>query len=278
MRVSTVLLWLASQALASRSLSLAERDLSTVSGVLQNVQSDIQNVDSAVKTGGTDPEPLLKASNALVKTLKDSKTKVDGSNDLRLTDAVKLTQTVQDTTKSAQDLVDNLKAMRGTIEKLGYCDAVRTQTSSINDGSQALIKSVISKVPEEAQDIASQLSAGLVKVLKQVQEDFSEQNCKNSAGAAKPSDNDQPTSSPPATGASTPVTSSPYGTSTSTSSNAAETTAAPKSCSCCPTATGTGGMTMGPSGTNSPPVPAGAARAAFAPAGALALAVAALVM
>ncbi|KAG6017863.1 hypothetical protein E4U54_001777 [Claviceps lovelessii] len=280
MRVTTVLLWLASRAMASRSLSLAERDLGTVSGVLQNVQSDIQNVDSAVKAGGTDPEPLLKASNALVKTLKDSKTKVDGSNDLGLTDAVKLTQPVQDTTKSAQDLVDNLKAMRGTIEKLGYCDAVRTQTSSINDGSQALIKSVISKVPEEAQDIAAQLSAGLVKVLEQVQEDFSAQNCKNSAGAAKPSGNDQPTSSPTAAGSSTPAASSPYGTSTSTStsSNAAETTAAPISCSCCPAATGTGGMTMSPSSTNSPPVPAGAARAAFAPAGALALALAALVM
>ncbi|KAG6008167.1 hypothetical protein E4U21_004925 [Claviceps maximensis] len=269
MKFSAFLVCLASQALARRSLPLAERDLQTITGVLQNVQSDIQSLDSAVKAGGTDPEPMLKASNTLIKTIKDSKSKVDGSSELTLTDAVKLTQAVQDMTKVSQDLVDNLKTMKATIEKLGYCDAVRTQTSSINDESQALIKSVVSKVPEEAQDIAGQLSAGLVKVLKQVEDDFSAQNCKNSGGAG----NMPPPSGPAST----------YGSSSSSSSNGAATTAAPEysySPTAIPTptstatATGTGGMTMGPSTTH--PVTAGAA--AFAPAGALALAVAALVM
>ncbi|KAG5984183.1 hypothetical protein E4U55_005796 [Claviceps digitariae] len=277
MKFSAVLVCLASQAMARRSLTLAERDSSTISGVLQNVQSDIQNLDSAVKAGVTDPEPLLKASNALVKTLRDSKAKVDSSSDLTLTDAVKLTQPVQDMAKTSQDLVDNLKAMRGAIEKLGYCDAVRTQTASINDGSQALIKSVVSKVPQEAQDIASQLSAGLVKILNQAQDDFSETNCKNSAGTGnmKPSGGDQPkaTSVPSGTASmSTAMASTP-----SSSSSAADTTIAPTyAASCSPTVTGTGGMTAGPSSTSSPPVTAGAA--AFAPAGALALAVAAFVV
>ncbi|KAG5953602.1 hypothetical protein E4U53_004558 [Claviceps sorghi] len=281
MKFSAVLICLASQALARRTMLLAERDFSTISSVLQNVQSDIKSLDSAVKAGGTDPEPLLKASNALIKTLKDSKTKVDGSSNLALTDAVKLTQPVQDMTNLSQDLVDNLKTARSSIEKLGYCGAVRTQTSKINDESQALIKSVVGKVPQEAQDIATQLSAGLVKVLSQVQDDFSEKNCKDSAGAAKPAGGDQPAavaaSQPKATSAptaATAVASAPgdsYG-----SGNAAPTTAAPETSHAgSPAPTGTGAMTMGPSSTTAP-VTAGAA--VFAPAGAVAFAIAALAM
>ncbi|KAG5989752.1 hypothetical protein E4U52_005290 [Claviceps spartinae] len=166
--VSFCLAALASQAVAHQSLYLNGRDFSAVSDSLSTIKSNIESLNAAVKAGGTDPAPLLKASNTLIQSIKRSKEKIDGSSELALTDAVKLTQPVQDMAKLSHDLVDNLKAMRGTIEKLGYCEAVRTQTSSINDGSQALIKSVVSKVPQEAQDIASQLSSGLVKILASV--------------------------------------------------------------------------------------------------------------
>ncbi|KAG5927213.1 hypothetical protein E4U42_002441 [Claviceps africana] len=282
MKFSAVLVCLASQALASGSSPLAERDFDTVSDVLQHVQSDIQGLDSAVKAGGTDPEPLLKASNALIQTLKDSKTKVDGSSDLALTDAVKLTQPVQDMTKVSQDLVDDLSKVKSTIEKLGYCDAVRMQTSKINDGSQALIKAVVGKVPQEAQDIASQLSAGLVKILKQAQDDFSEQNCKgSSAGAAKqPAGGDHQATggAAPQTPATHASTSAPASANPETPTAVAEASHACMCSSPAPTptgmGTGTGAMTARPSSTNPVPVTAGAAL--FAPAGAVAFAFAAL--
>ncbi|KAG6041475.1 hypothetical protein E4U41_004052, partial [Claviceps citrina] len=167
MKFSAVLVCLASQALAQTSSPVSRRDLSTVSGVLDSIKSEIQKLDAAVKAGGTDPEPLLKASNALIQSIKDGKTKADGSGELTLTDAVQLTQPVQDMAKLSQDLVDNLTAMRSTIEKLGYCGAVRTETTSINEGSQALMKAIVGKVPEEARDIAGQMTGPLVKTLQQ---------------------------------------------------------------------------------------------------------------
>ncbi|KAG6091386.1 hypothetical protein E4U30_007048 [Claviceps sp. LM220 group G6] len=268
--VSFCLAALASQAVAHQSLYLNGRDFSAVSDSLSTIKSNIESLNAAVKAGDTDPAPLLKASNTLIQSIKQSKEKIDGSSELALTDAVKLTQPVQDMAKLSQDLVDNLKAMRGTIEKLGYCEAVRTQTSSINDGSQALIKSVVSKVPQEAQDIASQLSSGLVKILAQAQEDFSDKNCKNSAaGAAEPSDGAQPSS---ATITGAPAATSVLG-SEPPNSSVVYSTAAPET-SCTPAASGTGGIIMGPTRTDSPVVSAGAV--VFAPAGALALAAAIL--
>ncbi|KAG6299421.1 hypothetical protein E4U09_008180 [Claviceps aff. purpurea] len=270
MRFALVSFCLASQAVAHKSLDLTGRDFSAVSDSLSTIKSSIESLNNAVKAGGTDPAPLLKASNTLIQSIKHSKDKIDGSSELALTDAVKLTQPVQDMAKLSQDLVENLKAMRDTIEKLGYCEAVRTQTSSINDGSQALIKSVVSKVPQEAQDIANQLSSGLVKILAQAQEDFSDKNCKNSApGAAKPSGGALPstiTGAPPATSA--PGSGPP-------NSSAVYSPAAPET-SCTPAVSGTGGMNMGPTRTDSPAVSAGAV--VFAPAGGLALAVAILAM
>ncbi|QPH02753.1 hypothetical protein C2857_006969 [Epichloe festucae Fl1] len=273
MKFSAAMLCFAAEALA---LSVFERDASAVTGVLDNVKSEVQKLDTAVKSGGNDPDALLKASNSLIQALKSGKTKVDGLSELALTDAVTLTTPVQDLTKVSQTLVEDLKSIRGNLEKQGLCEVVRTQTTSINDQSQNLIKAVVSKVPEEARDIANQLSAGLVKVLKQSQDDFSEQNCKNSGGAKPPGGGSSGSSS------AAPASSGPASTTASApaSSGAPTTTAAATTTTCTTgsahTGTGTGGLPVGPTGTSSPPVTAGAA--SFAPAGALALAVAALVM
>lgn len=272
MKFSLALACLAAEAIAYQPLAV--RDISTITGVLNNVKTSLQNLDSAVKSATDDPAPLLKASNALLDTLKSGKTKVDGTSDLSLTDAVSLTQPVQDLTKLGQTLADDLKGIRTKVEKLGECDVVRTQISSINSGSQALIKSVVSKVPEEARDIANQLSAGLTKVLEQSQADFSEANCKNSGGGGGGSPTSAPgggSSSAPAGGASTTAaapgtTSAPAGGDV-TSAPAGGVTSAP----------GTG-VTVVPTGTAGSPPVVTAGAAIFAPAGALAFAVAALVV
>lgn len=284
MKFSAAMLCFAAEALA---LTVFERDASAVTGVLDNVKSEVQKLDTAVKSGGNDPQALLKASNSLIQAIKSGKTKVDGMSELSLTDAVTLTTPVQDLTKISQNLVEDLKSIRGNLEKQGLCQVVRTQTTDINDQSQSLIKAVVSKVPEDAREIANQLSAGLVKVLKQSQDDFSEQNCKNSNGAAPASSSAPAASSAPASSSGPATSANPTSTSTSapTSASAPASSAAPTATTSCTTGsgpvgtgtvTGTGGLPVGPTGTSSPPVTAGAA--AFAPAGALVLAVAALVM
>lgn len=249
------------------------RDLKTITDVLSSVQSGLQKVDDTLKAFNNDKAPLLQASNDLVSTLKDGKTKVDGSGPLVLTDAISLTGPVQTLTKLGQTLGTDLLDRRAVIEKLGECGTVRTQISDISSSSQGLIDAVVSKIPPEAQDIAKQLSAELIKLLKKSQDDFSESNCKNSSGgggsppaSSAPPSGGNPSSAPAGSPSSAPAASQPA----STAPPAGGASSAPA---------GTAKPTIVPSGApSSPPVVITAGAAAHAPVGVLAVAIAAMLL
>uniref|UniRef100_A0A1Y1NHS9 Cell wall protein n=1 Tax=Photinus pyralis TaxID=7054 RepID=A0A1Y1NHS9_PHOPY len=236
--------------------------LSTIQSVLTSVGNGIDSLDSAAKSFSGDVDAVKSKADALDSALKDGKTKVDASSDLTLTDALGLTDPVQALTKKGQSLADNFKAKRSDVETAGACGTVRTELKDINDNSQALIKSVVSKVPKDAQSIAASLAAGLTKVLNQAQDDFSESNCKNSGGSSGSSSK---TGGASQTSAAAPTTAAPSGGQTSASAPA--TTLAPTSAA--PSGNGT-------TGGNPPPVTAGASF--LAPAGALVMAVAAALL
>lgn len=258
-------------ALAVNTNFLVDRDASTVTGILSNVKKNLEALDSAVKSYSGDKAPLLKASNTLISTLKDGKTKVDASSELSLDDAVTLTGPVKDLTKTGQGLADDLKAFKPTVEKEGECSLVRTQVGNVNDASQALIKAVVGKVPQEAQQIAQQLSAGLIQVLKDSVAEFNEQNCKDSGNGGSPSGGASTSAAaPPTGGASTSAGPAPTG--------ADSTSVAPGTPTPTPIETPTAGGPSQPSGTEPPVVTAGAAHMAPLGAGAAALAAAALML
>ncbi|TQV92984.1 cell wall protein [Cordyceps javanica] len=253
-------------ALAMNTNVVVPRDASTITSILSDVKKNLESLDSAVKSYSGDKSTLLKASNDLVSVLKDGKTKVDGSAELELNDAVTLTGPVQDLSKSADALVADLKNFRATVEKEGECVLVRTQVGNVNDASQALLKAVVAKVPQEAQQIASQLSAPLTKDLQDSVDAFSEENCKDSGNGGGSPTGSTPSSSAagsssaaPTGSASTPATPAPQ---PSKSSSAAGTVSASSS--------------SGPVSTGPPVVTAGAA--AIAPLGIAGIAAAALLL
>lgn len=257
-------------ALAATGVAAAvvERDGKLVNGVIADVQSGIEKLDSTVKSYSGDKGPLVSASEALVSSIKSGKTKVDGSGDLSQDDALALITPVQDLTKASETLVNDLKSKRDQVEKAGECDTVRGQLQQISSNSDALVKSIVSKVPEALQGTAASLSAGVKKQLDAANEDFSEANCKNASGGGSTSTQGGggSTSSAPGTETSAPAT--------ETSAPATE-TSAPATESGSATGTPTGGET--PTATNTPPViTAGAA--AFAPAAALAAVAAAFAL
>ncbi|EFZ03942.1 hydrophobic surface binding protein A family protein [Metarhizium robertsii] len=236
--------------------------ITVIQGVLTSVGSGIEGLDSAATGFNGDVDAVKSKADALVSAIKSGKTKVDGSSDLTLTDALGLTDPVQSLTKKGQSLADNFKAKRSDVEKAGACDTVRTELSDINTNSKALIDAVVSKVPKDAQTIAQSLAAGLTKVLNQAQDDFSESNCKNSGGSGGSSSK---TGGASATSAAAPTTAAATGGHSSASAPA--TTLAPTSAA--PSGNGT-------TGGNPPPVTAGASF--LAPAGALVMAVAAALL
>ncbi|OAA36635.1 cell wall protein [Metarhizium rileyi] len=151
-----------------------------VKAVLESVEGAITSLNTAAKSFDGNVDAVKSKSEALVSTLKAGKSKIDGSSDLTLTDALGLTTPVQALTKKGQSLADDFKARRSDVEKAGACGTVRSQLTEINTNSEALIKSVVGKVPKDAQSVAQTLASGLTKVLKQAEGDFSEENCKDS--------------------------------------------------------------------------------------------------
>lgn len=243
--------------LAAAAGTYAQSDV--LNPIFTKVGSAIDDLATAAGSFNGDVAPVKSKADALVATIKSGVTTASGSKDLDLNGALGLTTPVQGLTKKGQALADAFKAKLSDVQKAGACGTVRTELSDINTNSQALIKAVVSKVPEAAQSIAQQLADGLTKVLNQAQSDFSEANCKDSGSPSGSKTGGSSQTSAPAT-------------KTGGQTSAPGTTLAPTT-----TAAPTGGN--GGNGTatgTTPPITAGAAF--LAPAGALVMAVAAALL
>ncbi|KAG5918200.1 hypothetical protein E4U53_004110 [Claviceps sorghi] len=194
-----------STAVAVIAAAGAYADLQTVQSVLSSVSNGIEDLNTAAQGFNGDVNAVKSKADNLVAAIKKGKSTVDASSDLTLTDALGLTDPVGDLTKKGQTLLATFKAKRSDVERAAACDTVRSELRDINDNSQALIKSVVSKVPKDAQTVADTLASGLTRVLAQAQEDFSEANCKNSGAATKTGESPQTAAPGNTAGASEPA-------------------------------------------------------------------------
>ena len=244
--------------------------VSTVEDVISKAESGVNALDAAGKAFNGDVAAVKSKGDSLVATLKSGKTTVDGLKDgsIKLTDAVALAGPVQSLAKAGTQLRNDFKAKISEIEKAKACSTVRTELGDINDASQALIKSITSKVETDAQSTAATLAKQITDVLSQAQADFSEQNCKDGSSSG---------SSAPSSGASQ-TSAAPSGTGAAPSGSAPSSAAAPSgSGEPCHVCEGNGGNGTAPSNPGtSAPVTAGASF--LAPAGALAVAIAAALL
>ncbi|ORY72109.1 hydrophobic surface binding protein A-domain-containing protein [Pseudomassariella vexata] len=164
---------------------LHPRDLATVQQVIQSVSTSLTQLDTTVKAfDGSNLNQLTTDASALVDTLKQGITKVQGTTPLTLQDALSLQSTVTDLQTKGQTLLDSLTAKKSQIEKAGLCTVVQTNLKDVSDQSKALIDAVVQKVPQEAQTIAGNLASGVTSTLQGGQASFGQGNCTNAAGAA----------------------------------------------------------------------------------------------
>lgn len=173
------------------------RDLSTVKSVLSVVGDNIAGLDSAVKSFDGNPLKLLTASDTLIKSLNDGKTKVDKSSGLSIIDTLGLLGPIIGLQNKADSLVADLKAKKTIIAKNGFCAVTLSQTTTINTATQNLINSVVAKVPGLLQGIARGLTSGLSKDLRDAMDIFSPANCKDSTPPITTSSTARPTSTAP---------------------------------------------------------------------------------
>ncbi|KAG5912796.1 hypothetical protein E4U42_001824 [Claviceps africana] len=193
-------------AIAVLAAAGAYADLQTVQSVLSSVSNGIEELNTAAQSFHGDVDAVKSKADNLVAAIRKGRSTVDASSDLSLADALGLTDPVGDLTKKGETLLATFKAKRSDVERAAACDTVRSELRDIKDNSQALINSVVSKVPKDAQVIAQNLASGLTKVLSQAQDDFSEANCKNAGGATRSGPSSQTSPAPGNTaGASEPA-------------------------------------------------------------------------
>lgn len=238
----------------------AYAQLSVLQPIFTSIGNAIGDLDTAAKGFNGDVAAVTSKADALISAIKSGNTKAAASSDLSLNDALGLTTPVQDLNSKGETLEKDFKAQIAAVQKAGACDTVRSKLADINTASQALIKTVVSKVPEAAQSVAKTLADQLTTTLSKATDDFSEANCKNSGGSGGSS-----SAAGTPTGGASQTSAAPTGS--APASSAPATTAAPTG--------GSGGNGTAP-GATSTPVVAGAG--VLAPAGALVLAVAAALL
>ncbi|KAK8150178.1 hypothetical protein G3M48_003679 [Beauveria asiatica] len=168
---------------AAASASLAERDAEPYKKVIASITTAVDNLDSAVQDySGGSKQPVMDASNALVKALDDGKTTIDGLDSLSAGDAGPLTGDLTSLSAKSQTLTNDLKDKRGDVEQAGECDAVRSALGDINTSAQKLVDAAVSKIPKGLQSIASGFVSQFTNGFKQTQEYFSTSNCQDGGG------------------------------------------------------------------------------------------------
>ncbi|CEJ92834.1 hypothetical protein VHEMI08464 [[Torrubiella] hemipterigena] len=166
-------------AASAQAAVIEVRDLATVRGVIAQVQTGTDNLDAVAKAFNGDTAPVISSSNALITTINNGKTTVQGSSNLSYGDTISLISNVQELKKHAQTLSDDFKASRDKVQQAKACDITRTQIGSIKTAAQALIAAIVSKVPDNAKSIANDQASQITAVLQEAENNFSTTNCVN---------------------------------------------------------------------------------------------------
>ncbi|OAA57821.1 cell wall galactomannoprotein Mp2/allergen F17-like protein [Cordyceps fumosorosea ARSEF 2679] len=188
--------------------SVVRRDVSVITGVLGQVGTDLDGLNTAAKGFSGDPSALLDASNKAIQDLKDGDAKVQAVAPLSLTDALALTGPSKDLQTKGDALLATMKDKKAALAAAGLCDVTRLQVTDLQTASNALIKTIVSKVPAAAQSIAQSLVAPLQQDLAAAVDLFSAANCVNTGGGS-PTTTGPASSTPPATTTAAPTSTKP---------------------------------------------------------------------
>ncbi|KAL8285064.1 hypothetical protein RB600_009484 [Gaeumannomyces tritici] len=141
-------------------VSLTKRDLATIQGALKQVEDGLGKVKTAAQgLDGNDINsgtPILSASDALSKTIKQATADIQGSQELSLQDALSLQQSSSALITAAQDTVTALAGKKAALDQLGVTQVAVTTLKQQKTDSTAFGKVLVSKVPAIGQGIAQQ--------------------------------------------------------------------------------------------------------------------------
>lgn len=164
---------------------LPKRDVATISNVIMQASTALTKLDTTVKAfNGQDFTALATDAMNLKTVLQSSTSQIQSTTPISTQDAITLQSSLGPVQTVGQSLVTDLKAKKPQIQQAGLCSVVQQQTTDIGSAANGLIQATVSKVPQELQAVAGQLTGQFTSQLTDVSLEFAPGNCTNAAGGA----------------------------------------------------------------------------------------------
>lgn len=160
-----------------------KRDVATIQSVITSVSSALTQLDNTVKAFNGQDFAQLATDAANVKTALDTGTQqITATTPITAQDAITLQSSLAPVQSTAASLVSDLQAKKPQIQQAGLCQIVQQQTQGISTSASNLISATVTKVPENLQAVAGQLTGQFTAQLSDTSLAFAPGNCTNAAG------------------------------------------------------------------------------------------------
>ncbi|KAL4973035.1 hydrophobic surface binding protein A-domain-containing protein [Aspergillus desertorum] len=143
----------------------AKRALSDYTGVFNTISAQVATVSSTVASyvaGSTPGSSVQDASTELVTIINNGAASVATFDALSSLEALQLVSPIQDLTADISDLIDAVIAAEPNFVADGLDDDVLTSLQNQKTAAEGLRDAITPKVPTALQDIANELSEGIV--------------------------------------------------------------------------------------------------------------------
>lgn len=191
--VASLTLALAASIVAAQDEILPiKRDVATISNVIMQVTTSLNQLDASVKAfNGQSFSQLATDAGNVKTTLANGAKQISGTSNITAQEAVQLQSSLSPVQTAGTNLINDLSAKKPQIQQASLCQTVQQQTQEIGTSAKDLIEATVSKVPQNLQAVAGQLTSQLTSQLSDVSLNFAPGNCTNgglalSNGSAAP--------------------------------------------------------------------------------------------
>ncbi|CAN8105894.1 unnamed protein product [Discula destructiva] len=158
-----------------------KRDVQTISTVIMQTSTALQQLDTTVKAfNGQDFTQLATDALNVKNALNAGTQQIQATTPISAQDAITLQSSLSPVQQVGASLITNLNAKKPQFQQAGLCQVVQQQTADIGTAAQGLISATVSKIPQNLQAVAGQLTAQFTQQLNDAAANFAPGNCTNS--------------------------------------------------------------------------------------------------
>jgi len=156
-----------------------KRDAAAVSSVAVQIADAITKLDTSVKAFQNDATQVQSDAENLANTIKEGAKTIVSSGVVSLPDLIGLQDVISPLVTASESLLSDLKRKKAAFEAAGLCDTVESVFKSISSEVQGLVGGIAKTLPQEAQDVISQLLKDVTGKLTKCGDIFGKLHCKN---------------------------------------------------------------------------------------------------